>query len=261
MTTTHTLALPAGPVEVAVTDQGHGRPFLLLHGGGGPQTVAGFADLLAGTGRVITPVHPGFGGTDRPAELTSVAGLAELYAALLAELDLTGVTVVGNSIGGWVAAELALRHSPRVSGVVLVNAVGIAVPDHPIADFFSLTPDQVTGLSFHDPDRFRIDPATLPPAVQAALPGNRAALATYGGTTMLDPSLAGRLAAVTTPTLVVWGESDRIVGPDYGRAFAAAIPGARFEPLPDAGHLPQIEAPQRLLELISRFAEAQHPTG
>src|SRR4051812_22285383 len=105
MMTSHTLALLAGPVEVSVTDRGHGRPFLLLHGGGGPQTVAGFGELLAGAHRVISPVHPGFGGTVRPDGFTSVAGLAELYAALLAELDLTDVTVVGNSIGGWIAAE------------------------------------------------------------------------------------------------------------------------------------------------------------
>jgi len=261
MTTTHTLTLPTGPVEVTVTDRGHGHPFLLLHGGGGPQTMAGFADLLAAAGRVISPVHPGFGGTVRPDGFTSVAGLAALYADLLAELDLTGVTVIGNSIGGWIAAELALLGSPRISGVVLVNAVGIEVPGHPIADVFALTPEELAPLSFHDPDRFRVDPASLPPAVQATLPGNRAALATYGGARMLDPGLAGRLAAVTTPTLVVWGESDRVVDSGYGRAFAAAIPGARFELLTGAGHLPQLEAPQRLLDLITDFTGTHHPAG
>ena len=132
--------------------------------------------------------------------------------------------MIGNSIGGWITAEMALLASPRVSGVVLVDAVGIEVPGHPIADFFSLTMDQVFTLSFHNPEPFRIDPATLPPAAQAIAAGNRAALAAYAGAAMSDPTLAGRLARLELPTLVLWGDSDQIVDPGYGRAYAAAIP-------------------------------------
>jgi pimeloyl-ACP methyl ester carboxylesterase len=252
-TTVYNLKLDGvGPVDLTVDEQGEGRPFLLLHGGGGPGTVAGFGALLAGSrpARVISPTHPGFGGTPRPEALHTVAGLAGLYVALLDQLGLDDVTVVGNSIGGWIAAEMALLASPRVSGIILVNGVGIQVPDHPIADFFSLTMDQVTQLSYHDPDRFRIDPATLPPAAQAGMAGNRATLAVYAGTAMSDPTLAGRLSVVETPTRVLWGDSDQIVDPDYGRAFAAAIPSARFQLLTDTGHLPQLETPDQLLQAI-----------
>jgi len=252
-TTVYNLKLDGvGPVELTVDEQGEGRPFLLLHGGGGPGTVAGFGALLAGSrpARVISPTHPGFGGTPRPEALHTVAGLAGLYVALLDQLGLDDVTVVGNSIGGWIAAEMALLASPRVNGIILVNGVGIQVPDHPIADFFSLTMDQVTQLSYHDPDRFRIDPATLPPAAQAGMAGNRATLAVYAGTAMSDPTLAGRLSVVETPTRVLWGDSDQIVDPDYGRAFAAAIPSARFQLLTDTGHLPQLETPDQLLQAI-----------
>ncbi len=255
--TTQTFSLTAGeagPADVTVTEGGSGHPFLLLHGGGGPQTVAAFADLLSQQARVITPTHPGFAGTVRPDALHSVAGLAALYAALLDELDLTGVTVVGNSIGGWIAAEMALLHSPRVGRVILVDAAGIEVPGHPVADFFSLTLDQVSRLSYHDPVTFGIDPAALPPAVQAAMPGNRASLAAYAGTTFADPGLARRLADITVPVLVVWGESDRIADPDYGRAYAGAIPGAQFRLLAATGHLPQIETPGQLLAVITEFA-------
>ncbi|HWE64835.1 MAG TPA: alpha/beta fold hydrolase [Chloroflexota bacterium] len=103
--------------------------------------------LLSSTrhARVITPTHPGFGGTPRPDALRSIAGLAALYAALLDRRDLHDVTIVGNSIGGWIAAELALLDSTRISNIVLVDAAGIEVPDHPIADFFSLTMDQAAG--------------------------------------------------------------------------------------------------------------------
>jgi pimeloyl-ACP methyl ester carboxylesterase len=241
-----------GPVDVTVDEQGAGRAFLLLHGGGGPGTVAGFAALLAGSrpARAITPTHPGFGGTPRPEALHTVAGLAELYVALLDQLGTDDVTVVGNSIGGWIAAEMALLASPRVGGIIVVNGTGVQVPGHPVADFFSLTMDQVTKLSFHDPDRFRVDPATLPPAAQAGMAGNRATLAVYASTGMSDPTLAGRLSAVQTPTRVLWGDSDQIVDPDYGRAFAAAIPSARFQLLTDTGHMPQLETPDQLLQAI-----------
>lgn len=272
-TSTHTVTIAgagraeAGSVEVTLTERGQGHPFLILHGGGGPQTVTGFADLLATTehARVIIPTHPGFGGTTRPGDLTSVGGLAALYLALLAELDLTDVTVVGNSIGGWIAAEMAVLGSARISSFILVDAAGIEVPGHPVADFFALTMDQVAQLSYHDPAKFGIDPAALPPAAQAIMAGNRAALAVYGGTAMTDPGLAIRLAGITVPTpptLVLWGDADRIVDPDYGRAYAAAIPGAQFRLLTATGHLPQIETPDQLLPAVWDFADTHathHP--
>jgi len=242
--------------HVALTDRGDGRPFFLLHGGGGPQTVSRFADLLATErhARVIAPTHPGFAGTPRPESLNTVRALAALYIGLMADLDLRNVTVVGNSIGGWIAAEMALLDTTRLGGLVLVDAVGIDVPGHPIADFFSLTPRQVAEFSYHDPDRFGIDPATLSREARQTMAGNRATLTIYAGSSMYDASLAGRLAKVTTATLVVWGDSDRIVDADYGRAFAGAIPGARFQLLRGTGHLPQIETPDLLVASVWSFS-------
>lgn len=135
--TAHNLDLDGvGAVDVSVDDRGHGQPFLLLHGGAGPQSALPFAERFAAGHqevRVITPTHPGFGGTTRPAGLDSIAKLAALYEKLLAELDVAVVTVIGNSIGGWIAAELALLHPAHVSGVVLIDAVGIDVPGHPVS--------------------------------------------------------------------------------------------------------------------------------
>jgi pimeloyl-ACP methyl ester carboxylesterase len=241
-----------GSVEVSVADYGSGQPFLLLHGGAGPQSVTGFAERFAAAhdARVLVPTHPGFGGTPRPEALRSISGLAALYNALLDQLDLQDATVIGNSIGGWITAEIALLKSPRVSGLVLIDAVGIEVPGHPVADFFSLTMDQVFQRSFHDPGPFRIDPATLPPAAQAIAAGNRAAIGVYAGPTMTDPALAGRLGTLEIPTLVLWGDSDGIADADYGRAYAAAIPMARFQLLPDTGHSPQLETPDQVIRAI-----------
>jgi pimeloyl-ACP methyl ester carboxylesterase len=205
-----------GPVEVSIAEYGSGQPFLLLHGGAGPASVTGFAELFAATHdvRVLVPTHPGFGGTPRPETLDSIHGLAALYDRLLDRLDLADVTVIGNSIGGWITAEIALLRSRRVSGIVLIDAVGIEVPGHPVADFFALTMDQVFARSFHNPEKFRIDPATLPAAAQAIAASNRAAIAVYAGASMTDPALTGRLATLDIPTLVLWGESDQIVDAD-----------------------------------------------
>jgi pimeloyl-ACP methyl ester carboxylesterase len=244
-----------GPVKVDVTEYGAGRPFLLLHGGAGPQSVAGFGELLAATGaRVIVPVHPGFGGTDRPQYLDSMRGLALTYIQLLDDLQLADVTVIGNSIGGWIAAEMAVHASPRISGVVLVDAGGLQIDDHPAADFFSLTPDQVTELAYYQPEKFRIDVAALPEQAKAALAGNRAALAAYTAQGQTDPTLLGQLGSVRVPVLVAWGAADRIYPPEHGEAFAKAIPDARLIVLDEAGHLPQLEAPSALLDAVLDFA-------
>jgi mannose-6-phosphate isomerase-like protein (cupin superfamily) len=160
--------------------------------------------------------------------------------------------VIGNSIGGWIASEMALLGSDRIGRLVLVDAVGIEVAGHPVVDFFSLTLDDVARLSYHDPDRFRIDPAVMSEAQRQVMAGNRAALAVYGGA-MTDPTLRERLGGVGVATLVLWGEADRIVDPDYGRAFAAAIPEARFRLLARTGHVPQIETPRQLLTAIREF--------
>ena len=211
--------------------------------------------------RVLTPTHPGFHCTSRPEALHSIGGLAALYVALLDSLDLHDVTVVGNSIGGWITAEMALLGSDRVSSYVLIDAVGIEVAGHPIIDFFSLPIERIVDYSYHRPDAFRVDPSALPPAGQALMASNREALAVYAGPAMSDATLGERLAGIAAPTLVVWGESDRIADPDYGRAYADAIPDARFELLTETGHLPQIETPEKLIGTVWAFADANASNG
>jgi pimeloyl-ACP methyl ester carboxylesterase len=261
-TTDRVTADGIGTIDVTVSERGEGFPFVLLHGAGGPLTVTAWADQFARArhARVLTPVHPGFDGTPRPQALDSIGALARLYVGLLDQLELHDVTVVGNSIGGWIAAEMAVLGSDRVSSYILVDAVGLQVPGHPVADFFSLTSAQVTQRSRYDPDAFAIDHADLSPEAQSAMAAVRAALAAYAGAGMTDPTLAGRLVDVAAPVLVVWGEADRIGDPDYGRAFADAIPGAQFRLLEHAGHLPQLERPDALIDAIWSFASA-HATG
>jgi pimeloyl-ACP methyl ester carboxylesterase len=242
-----------GDVPLSANEHGSGRAVVLLHGGAGPISVSGFADPLAdATGtRVIVPTHPGFNGTTRPEALSTVHGLAEVYDGLLGALELQDATVIGNSIGGWITSELALRHPSRLSRIVLVDSVGVEVDGHPVA--VGLAPAQLAEYSWYDPSKApSLDPATLLPAVREILAANSATLDVYGGS-MNDPTLLGRLTDIDIPALVLWGEADRIVDADYGRAFAKAIPGARFELLSLTGHVPQMETPEVLLTALSAF--------
>ena len=121
-TTTHSVAVDGiGSVDVRADEYGAGQPFLLLHGGAGPDSTRRFAEMFAASRpvRAINPTHPGFGGTSRPGSLHTVRGLAALYVALVDALDLDDVTVVGNSVGGWIAAEVALLRSPRIGGLTM----------------------------------------------------------------------------------------------------------------------------------------------
>jgi pimeloyl-ACP methyl ester carboxylesterase len=256
MTALVTIGAPGiGPVPVRLEVSGEGRPVLLLHGGAGPASVLGFAERLATERdvRVYTPTHPGFDGTHRPEPLDSIRAVGALYAQLLATLDLDRVEVIGNSIGGWIGAELVSADPDRVGRLVLVDAVGLEVPEHPLADFFALELAQIADYSYADPGPYRIDPARLTPEQRATMAANRATLATYGSA-MVDPTLRDRLAGLAVPTLVVWGDADRIAVPEYGRAYADAIPGARFVLLERTGHLPQLESPGALLEVLDEGA-------
>jgi len=146
--------------------------------------------------RVLSPTHPGFDGTPRPDWLTTVGGLAEVYDKLLDQLQFSDVAVISSSIGGGIAAELAIRGSPKLSGAVLADAVGILVEGHPMADAFSLTLDQLTQLSYHNPAKFHIDLSSFTDAQRQAIGANRAALAVYGG--MLHCPTQLSLAGPTT---------------------------------------------------------------
>jgi pimeloyl-ACP methyl ester carboxylesterase len=250
----------AADAGVRMEQRGSGPPVLLLHGGGGPASVAAFANELSRQYHVIVPTHPGFASTARLPSQASIKDLARIYVALVEQSDLQDAIVIGCSIGGWIAAEMAVCKPAGVRGFVLVDAVGITVPGQAVLDVFAVQPGDLPSFSYHAPDKFRIDPAAMTEEQMAAMRSNFAALAIYGGSrNMQDPDLRERLALVQTPALIVWGESDRVVPPPYGKAYAAAFPRGRFEVISACGHLPQIEQPQRLLQLVEGFEHSLRP--
>ena len=253
-----TSTLPAD-LTVAVAGPRDGRAVLVLHGGGGPMTVAPLAAHLAARYLTLMPTHPGWEGTERPAAIDSVAALATAYLdRLLADGD-RDVALVGSSIGGWIALEMAYqastddRYTGLIGAVVDIDGVGAVVEGHPLADFFALTPRELAEAAWHDPDRGSRDPATLTDEQRAILRSNAETMKVVAGPGMSDPTLLTRLQEVRIPTLVLSGESDLISTPAYGRAVAAAIPNAQFVEIPAAGHLPHLENPDATWPPLDAF--------
>src|SRR3954470_18336058 len=142
-------------LDVTLAEVGEGKVVLVLHGGGGPVTVAPIAAHLSQTMHTITPTHPGWNGTVRPEWLTGIDDLAMIYLRLLKDRGYCDVTVIGSSIGGWLAAEMAVRDTAGLIGrLVVINGTGIMVPGVAVADFFSLTPRGIAEHAYHDPDKF-----------------------------------------------------------------------------------------------------------
>jgi len=219
------LDLFAETLRLAFVRRGAGRVFLLLHGGAGAGSMLGLAEALAAGSCAVLPTHPGFDGEPRPERFTRIDDLVLVYLTFLERLDLKRVVLVGNSIGGWLAAELALRKSPRIAGAVLLDAVGIDTgsPDRTIPDPDEVPPAELMARAFHDPQKLARPPT---PEEAATLAENQRSLRIYAGRPFMhDPGLRARLAGM-------W----------------------RFEVLPMAGHLPQIERLEDTRRLVEDFA-------
>ena len=251
--------LTASGIELEVVRRGLGRPILVLHGFQTVDPEARFVGLLARHGAVIAPSGPGFGHSPRPADFDTVYDLVHLYLEVLDNLPGEKATLVGFSFGGWLAAELAVACSHRIDKLVLVDPVGIKISDREtpdILDIFNRSPDEVRRASWHDPEKFAPDFNAMSDEALTVYARNREALCLYAWHPyMYNPQLPRWLGRIKVPTLLIWGESDRVVTPEYGRAYSRLIPGSRFELIEAAGHHPEIEQPGMFVERVSRFLE------
>ncbi|HEY8580789.1 MAG TPA: alpha/beta hydrolase [Beijerinckiaceae bacterium] len=247
-------------LDLEVREAGTGADALYLHPGRGFIGSEAFVDALSRHMRVVAPSHPGFGASALPDWMSTVEDLAYHYLDVIEALDLRDATLIGSSFGGWIAASIAIKRSPRIARVVLMDPVGLKVggrEDRDIVDIWGRTSQELLELGFHDPAKGRIDYASLPEATVLELSRNRESEAWFGWSPyMHDPKLKNRLHRIDRPTLVLWGASDRIVTPDYGRAYAAAIPGAELQTIAQAGHLPQVEQPEACAAAIREFIAA-----
>jgi pimeloyl-ACP methyl ester carboxylesterase len=260
VTTDTITSIVVNGVTVETVDRGQGRPILFLHPGIGIEASAPVLAELAKGGRVIAPSHPGFGTSQLPKGMTTVDDLSYFYLDLLDRLNLTDVLVVGVGLGGWIAAEIAVKNSARLSRLVMANAIGIKVGDREtrdIVDIWALMPEEFDALAYADPENAKRDYKNLPEAVSLAAARNREAYARVAWSPyMHNPKLKHRLHRIKLPTLFLWGAADRILSDGYGRAYCAMIEGATFEPIARAGHFPHLEQPAEFARRVLAFADA-----
>jgi pimeloyl-ACP methyl ester carboxylesterase len=246
--------------RIELIKRGSGRPLLLLHPAIGIKATDSVIDRLARSFTVLAPSHPGFGRSELPRTMTTVDDLAYFYLDLMEALDLRETVVAGISFGGWIAAAIAIKSTERISHLVLADAVGIKLGDREhrdIADIFTTKHSEADRLAYHDPTLAAVDHTTISDDDAQIMFRNREATALFAWSPyMYDPKLAGRLHRIRVPTLVLWGASDRIVSPDYGRAYAKLIAGAQFELIEQAGHYPHLERPdlfaERTIDFVAR---------
>jgi pimeloyl-ACP methyl ester carboxylesterase len=243
-------------IDLELVERGSGDVLMFLHDEEATRDQAPFVEQLSRNFRVLLPSHPGFGRSPLPDSFDSVDDLAFFYLDVLEQLDLENVLLAGASLGGWVAAEIAVRCCERLRGLILVDPLGIKPGDREtrdIADVFALPFEEVRKRSYYRPPPVP-DTAAMTDEELAIIARNREALALYTWEPYANnPKLLQRLHRVKVPSLLVWGASDGIVTPDYGRAYRAAIPGAEFELIGEAGHFPHIEQPQAFVERVLAF--------
>jgi len=238
---------------ISYREGGSGPPLLFLHGAGGAESALPFLLPFTDRHRVIVPDHPGFGRSPDPHWLDNIHDVAYAYLDVLDALDLRGVHVLGTSLGGWIAMEIAIRNRTRLASLTLVAAAGIRPGDIPTGDLFMWSPEDrvrklVASASFAE--KILALPQT-PEQAEVALRNHFTTAKLAWEPRFFDPNLEKWLHRLALPTQVVWGDQDRLFPVEYGRKLAGLIPGSRFTVIEDCGHLPQIEQPDRLAELVA----------
>jgi pimeloyl-ACP methyl ester carboxylesterase len=242
---------------IQVTRHGNGPPLMLLPGEEAFEGGASVVDQLAASHEVITLWPPGFGKSNRPDWITNVDDIAYLYLDVLKKLQLHDVPVVGFSLGGWIAAEMATKDQSRIAKLVLVAPYGIKVGgpmDRDIQDIWTLPPEKVAALKWFDAAKGKRDFKSMPDDELAIVARNTESFARFCWQPyMHNPKLKHRLHSISVPTLLIWGERDGIVTTDYGEAYRRLIPGATLAVISEAGHLPHIEQPTAFMKALGKF--------
>jgi pimeloyl-ACP methyl ester carboxylesterase len=247
-------------VELDLFEDGNGPPLLFLHSAQGFAPEHPYVPRLSADRRLIAPSHPGFGKSSLPDWIDAIDDIAYIYLELLDRLNLKQVDVIGCSVGGWIAAELATKSPASVRKLVLVGPVGVKtgpIDRLDIPDIFAIPQSEMERLLFHDPERMRVDPSRLTDEQLAISVRNRETLALLSWEPyMHNPKLLHRLHRVTAPTLFLRGESDGLVSADYLAAYARLMPNASTDMIVAAGHAPQMEQPEAFTKKVLAFLGA-----
>jgi pimeloyl-ACP methyl ester carboxylesterase len=236
-----------------------GDPLLYMHGAGGLMPVEPALEALGKSFKVVAPHFPGYGESTGNEHIDDVLDAALFYHELMDELGIASANVVGHSMGGMLAAEMAALCSHRVKKLVLVSAAGFWLQENPIPDFFAAQLDELAPLLFHDPNSPAAKLMTAIPedfkALEAMYVERVKRLATAGKFLwpIPDRGLKKRAYRIKSPTLLLWGESDRLVPPVYAKEFQKHIPGAKLETIKAAGHMLMYEQQDAFVGAVSKF--------
>lgn len=229
--------------RVEVLRGGAGPALLFLHGAGGANIWAPYMDALAESFELIVPSHPGFGNSDTPDWLDNMSDLAYFYLDFMAALELDGVHLAGNSLGGWLAAEIAVRSTARIRTLTLVSSAGLHVKGVPKGDLFLWNPETRVRNVFFDQKLAdaRLAAEVTPEQADIQLKNHFITARLAWHPRFYNPDLHKWLHRIDVPTMILWGDSDKVFPPAYGAAYHELIPQSELRIIPQCGHLLQQE--------------------
>jgi pimeloyl-ACP methyl ester carboxylesterase len=237
---------------------GSGRPLLYLHGNDGPDSALAALEKLSRDFDVIAPTHPGF-GADLPDWLDGVHDYAYLYLDLIDALELSQPDIVGHSLGGWLALEVAVRCPHAARSVTIAGSAGIHLRNVPKGDPFFWSPDKIIEHLFADRrlvDEWLERERTMTSAqIEQRLRNQRAVARVAWSPPLYNPNLAKWLHRIRVPTHVVWGEQDRMFPIEYAHAFKDLLPRSVLTVMPGCGHLVQVEQTDAFSDHVARFIQ------
>lgn len=242
--------------RIRIMRKGQGHPLLFLHGASGAANWLPFMDMLAKNYDVIVPEHPGFGGSETPEWLDTVGDLAHFYRDLIDHLGLSAVHLVGTSLGGWIAAELATFTCEKIKSLTLVAPAGITVPGVRKGDMFMWSPEELSSKLFHNQELARSVPQPTSEEAVMVMLKNRLMTAKLGWSPrMHNPHLRKWLHRISAPTLIIWGDDDQLLPAAYGPAYRDLIPASSLHIIAQCGHLPHVEKAQEFVAKVTQFTQ------
>lgn len=248
-----------GKFSVEMEVVGSGEPLLFLHGAGGLLGADPFLEELGRDFEVIAPNFPGYGESTGSELIDDVIDAALFYHALMDELGIASANIVGHSMGGMLAAELAALDIHRARKLVLVSPAGFWLDAHPIPDLFATQMDELAGLLFHDLSSPTAQAITAIPTDPQALGAmyvertKRFAMASKFLWPIPDRGLKKRAWRIAAPTLALWGESDRLIPPVYAKEFTSRIRNCREQIIARAGHMVMYEQQAEFCKAVREF--------
>jgi len=248
-------------VSLELWEGGEGRPLLFLHGAGGFRADHPFLTLLGRHRRIAAPSHPGFGVSSLPDWIDRPEDIAHIYLGLLERIGSGPIDLIACSLGGWIGAELVSMVPEKFARLVFVGPVGVKLGSRDtldIPDIFALPAATMEKLLYHEPERFRPDPAKMTDQDLAIMLRNRetTALLTWEPY-MHNPKLRHRLRRVTNPALFLRGEHDGLISAEYMDGYAKLLPIARTLTVAGAGHVPHVEQPEAFVNAALAFLNGE----